>query len=95
MKMEVSVNTIDCEAKVLPDGHLMLPPEVAQRIKFTAGTWTIRRVIIFEEETKAPTNRLSRFCGKWKDDRDADDIIAEVMEGRQQNSRSESMDLFE
>ena len=86
-----TVNTIDCEAGILPDGHLLPPPEVVERMKFTADARTIRRVIIFEDhDSQSPPNRLSRFCGKWKDDRDADDIISEIMEGRQKNNSAVS-----
>ncbi|MCP5053287.1 MAG: hypothetical protein GY940_39345 [bacterium] len=86
------MKTIDCEVKVLPNGHLLLPPEVAERIKVKPDTSETRRIIIFDREAKS--NCLSRYCGKWQDDRDADDIIAEIMEGRRTNNRSDQMDVL-
>jgi hypothetical protein len=85
------MKAIQCEAKVLPDGHLILPGEIAEQIKPKRDTKTTRRIIILNEKTQ-PHN-LSRFCGKWQDDRDADEIIAEIMVDRNSNVRSDKINL--
>lgn len=85
------MKTINCEAELLPDGHLVLPPEVVKQIKLRANQRNKRRIIIIEEESRP--NRLSRFCGKWQDTRDADTIIAEIRADREKNCRSENIDL--
>lgn len=85
------MKAIQCEVKVLPDGHLLLPAEIAEQIKPKTDTKTTRRIIILNEKTQS--HRLSRFCGKWQDDRDADDIIAEIMVSRSNNVRSDKIDL--
>lgn len=41
---------------------------------------------ISEESMK---DNLSEFCGKWQDDRDADEIISEIYSDRAKNIRSE------
>lgn len=78
------MRTINCEARVMPDGHRVLPPEVAEKIKGKLDTIETRRIIIFEKNGK-PTS-LKRFCGAWKDDRDADDIIDDIMADRRKNN---------
>lgn len=90
---EVVMKTINCEARLLPDGHLLLPPEVAEKIKTKPNYDNKRRIIILNSDEKTGSNRLSRFCGKWKDDRDADEIIADIMAGRRSNVRSDKINL--
>jgi hypothetical protein len=46
--------TIECQAKVLPDGHLALPDEVASQI---SGEQQVALQISFEEES--PTTDIS------------------------------------
>jgi len=87
------MKTINCEAEVLPDGHLLLPPEVAVQIKIKPNSDNKRRIIILNDDEKTEPNRLSRFCGKWEDERDADEIIADIMEGRRSNIRSDKVDF--
>lgn len=40
-----------------------------------------------------PKKGLARFCGKWQDERDPDEIIAEIYADRQKNIRSEKVVL--
>jgi hypothetical protein len=72
--MEASVKAISCTAKLLPDGHLVLPSEIVRQLN--VKTRTTRRIIIFNE--KSSKKSLSQFCGKWQDERDADEIISEI-----------------
>lgn len=86
------MKTINCEAELLPDGHLVLPPEVVKQIKAKSNKRpTKRRIIIFTDEPRQ--HHLSRFCGKWQDDRNADEIIAEIRADRDKNLRSEKAGL--
>ncbi len=85
------MKTINCEAELLPDGHLVLPPDVAKQIKVRSNKSTKRRIIIFADEPRP--HSLSRFCGKWQDDRDADEIIAEIRSDREKNIRSDEIYL--
>jgi hypothetical protein len=83
------VRAISCTAKVMPDGRLALPPEVVKQLNVKRKK--TRRIIIFTD--KAPREDLSRFCGRWKDDRDADEIIREIYADRDKNCRSDRFEL--
>jgi hypothetical protein len=50
-----------------------------------------RRIIIFNE--KESQKSLSEFCGKWQDQRDADEIISEIYADREKNCRSDRFSL--
>jgi hypothetical protein len=76
----------------MPDGQLILPPEVIKQLGIK--TRTTKRIIIFNEKSPSKTQTdLSQFCGRWKDDRDADEIISEIYADRAQNRRSEKFNL--
>ena len=42
---------------------------------------------------KESQKSLSEFCGKWKDQRDADEIISEIYADREKNCRSDRFSL--
>jgi len=86
---EVSVKTISCTAELTPDGQLILPPEVVKELNVKSKA--IRRIIIFNE--KKSKKNLSEFCGKWQDQRDAEEIIAEIYAHREKNYRSDRFNL--
>jgi len=83
------MRTISCTAKVMPDGHLVLPPDVVKQLNVKRKT--TRRILIFND--KVQHGDLSRFCGRWKDDRDADEIIREIYADRDKNCRSDRFEL--
>lgn len=83
------MKTIDCTAKLTPEGQLILPPEIVKRLNLKKKT--TRRIIIFDE--KKSQKNLSEFCGKWKDERDADEIISEIYNDREKNDRSDRFNL--
>ena len=89
------MKTITCEASVLPNGQLLLllPPETAAQLKPKPNTSNKRRIIILNTDEKTTPNRLSQFCGKWRDERDADEIIADIMADRNTNNRSNNMSV--
>jgi hypothetical protein len=86
---EEIMNSISCTAELLPGGQLILPPNIIKRLHVTAKT--TRRIIILNAKPK--NKNLNQFCGKWKDDRDADEIISEIYANRQQNYRSDRFSL--
>jgi predicted aspartyl protease len=83
------VKTISCTAELTPDGQLILPPEVVKELNVKSKA--TRRIIIFNE--KKSKKSLSEFCGKWQDQRDADEIIAEIYAHREKNYRSDRFNL--
>jgi hypothetical protein len=83
------MKTINCTAKLLPDGYLLLPPDVLKKIKKKKNA--AHRIIILNTDT--PKKGLSRFCGRWKDDRDADEIVSEIFKDRIDNNRSDRINL--
>ncbi len=83
------MSTINCTAELLPNGHLVLPKSIVDLLGIK--TKTQRRIIILDENP--PKKTLSQFCGQWQDDRDADDMVAQMREERENNRRSESFSL--
>ena len=83
------MKTISCNAVLTPDGQLILPPEVAKQLNVKRKA-TRRIIILNDKESK---KSLSEFCGKWQDQRDADEIIAEIYTDREKNCRSDRFNL--
>jgi len=42
-----------------------------------------------EAEKEGQNDDLSQFCGKWQDDRDAEEIVSQIYADRAKNIRSE------
>ncbi len=82
------MKTISCIAELLPDGKMILPPDAFR--KMNMKPYSKVRIIIMGETRKGD---LNQFCGKWQDDRDADEIIAEIYSDRLKNIRSERIKL--
>lgn len=83
------MKTINCTAELTPEGRLILPPEVVKQLKIKSKT--ARRIIIFDE--KKSRKKLTDFCGKWQDQRDATEIISEIYADREKNYRSDRFSL--
>ena len=83
------MKAITCNAELTPDGQLILPPEVVKQLNVKRKAK--RRIIIFNE--KESKKSLSEFCGKWQDQRDADEIISEIYADREKNCRSDRFSL--
>jgi hypothetical protein len=86
---EAIVKSISCNAELTPDGQLILPPEVVKQLNVKSKA--TRRIIIFNN--KKSKKNLSEFCGKWQDQRDADEIVSEIYADREKNSRSDRFHL--
>lgn len=82
------MKTIKCLAEVLPNGQMVLPPDAVRQMNIKPHSKV--RIVIFGETRK---DDLNRFCGKWQDERDADEIIAEIYADRLANIRYESIEL--
>ncbi len=83
------MKTINCEADLMSNGHLVLPPDVVKiiinnKINFKS---TKKRIIILNDSTDS--NHLNKFCGKWMDDSDADEIVSDIRLNREKNNRSD------
>ena len=89
MFQEAGMKTISCNAVLTPDGHLILPPEVVKKLDVKRKA--TRRVIILDN--KESKKSLGEFCGKWQDQRDADEIIADIYTDREKNCRSDRFNL--
>lgn len=88
------MKTINCEAELQSDGHLVLPKEVVKQIRTKVNKFkSITKRIIILPGNNNSTNRLSRFCGKWQDDREADEILTDIRSDREKNNRSDNINL--
>ena len=83
------MDSIEYIAEVLPDGHLSLPSEISSRLNLK--TYTKVRISI-QKENDGRKN-LKRFCGKWQDNRDAEEIVGDILHNREKNQRSEAVCL--
>ncbi len=86
------MKAIDCEADLMPNGHLILPKDIVKKIMKNATNFKSikKRVIILNNSINH--NKLDEFCGKWMND-DADEIVNDIRLNREQNNRSESIIL--
>jgi len=76
-------------AEILPDGHLSIPEAISKKLNLKSHTKY--RISILPIDTKKKS--LGRFSGKWQDERDAEEIIKDVYQSRNKNTRSESIKL--
>lgn len=84
------MKVLSCNVEILPDGQLVLPPEIVRRLNLKKKN--THRIIIMNQKATSKKS-LSDFCGKWKDDRDADEIISEIYADRDKNLRSDRFSL--
>ncbi len=55
-----------------------------------------RRLSIFTisiQKENAAGKNLKRFCGKWQDGRDAEEIVGDILHNREKSQRSENVCL--
>ena len=84
------MKAIEYVTEISPDGHFSLPPEMLQTLNLKANSTV--RVLIFHKE-EAEKKGLARFCGKWQDERSADEIVAEIYASRRKNNRTDGVTL--
>jgi len=83
------MKTIQCTVEVFPDGCMILPEDIVRKMNIKMKSRL--RILILNEEK--PENNLNRFCGKWQDDKDAEDIISDIYKNRKNNFRSDRIEL--
>ena len=77
------MNNNEYIAKVLPNGHLSLPLTIVSRLNLKIHS-KIRILILSDTEKSG----LNRFCGQWQNERDAEDIVSEILTECHKNNRS-------
>ncbi|MCK5148673.1 hypothetical protein KAR48_18105 [bacterium] len=83
------MKTFEYIAEILPDGHLSIPKAVIKRFKLAPHSKLRISILPFENKKKS----LSRFTGKWQDDRETSTTVKEIYKLREENRRSERMKL--
>ncbi len=83
------METFEYIAEILPDGHLAIPEAIIKKLNLKSHS-KLRISILPIETTK---KGLTRFSGKWQDDRDADKIVKDIYKSRNKNTRSERIKL--
>ena len=82
------MNQNEYTARVMPDGQLSLPPILANQLNLKVNSEV--RILIIPDKKK---RGLSRFCGKWQDDRTTENLVEEIYSERENNNRSELQKL--
>ena len=83
------METIEYIAEVLPDGNLSVPDAIIKKLNLKSHSKLRISILPLETSKKG----MSRFCGKWQDDREAEKIIEDIYKSRNQNTRSERIKL--
>ena len=69
------------------DGIVSLPPEILNKLNIKKNK-TVKILLLYEEDYEI--RNLSRFCGKWQDEKNVHDFVKEIYEDRAKNIRSEN-----
>lgn len=77
------MKAIEYTTEIRPDGTFNLPPLLLRDLQLRDRV-QIRVLLLFEEPR---SRKLARFAGHWQDERSADQIVADIYAGREQNSR--------
>lgn len=83
------METFEYIAEILPDGHLSVPDAIIKSLNLKSHSKLRISILPIETEKK----NLTRFCGKWQDDRGANKIIEDIYKSRSKNNRSERIKL--
>jgi len=83
------LETFEYIAEILPDGHLSVPEAIIKKLNLKSHSRL--RISILPIETKK--KGLTRFSGKWQDDREANKIVEDIYKSRSNNTRSERIKL--
>lgn len=82
------MKAIEYVTTVSEDGRFSLPPDLLHELDLR-GDDKVRVLLLVEETKPADASPLSRFAGRWQDERDADEIIAEIYADRAKNIRTD------
>ena len=82
------MKAVEYTTNISENGVLLLPKEILQELNVMKNS-KIKVVLLYEDETAKKD--LTRFCGKWQDKRDANEIIKGIYADRDKNIRSEAV----
>lgn len=72
----------------------ILELSLEDQLKLTEIIFTnLKAALGYRPETEVQGDDLSQFCGKWLDDRDAEEIVSQIYTDRVKNVRSERVVL--
>jgi len=83
------LETFEYIAEILPDGHLSIPEAIINKLKLQSHS----KIRILLLPIEPPKKGLTRFCGKWQDDRETTEIVEGIYNSRSKNTRSERIKL--
>jgi hypothetical protein len=81
------MKAIEYVTTVSKDGRFSLPHDIMAQLDLTA-TNQVRILLLVPEKTTPPKTNLSQFTAVWEDDRNADEIVAEIYADRDRNIRT-------
>ena len=84
------MQAIEYITEMSPNGKFQIPLEFLKENHLDKNT-KVKILLLFEE--KKDKRNLNRFCGKWQDDRDVDELILEIYESRKGNIRSDRIKI--
>lgn len=83
------MESIEYIAEMLSDGHLSIPDTIIRKLNLKSHSQL--RISILALDT--PKKGLSRFKGKWQDDREAVTIVKSIYKSRDMNRRCNKIEL--
>lgn len=84
------MKALEYTTHISENGILPVPKEILRELSINKIS-KIKVLLLYEETL--PEKNLSRFFGKWKDDKNAHDIVKEIFDDRENNIRSERTEL--
>ncbi|NIA28442.1 MAG: hypothetical protein GWP06_00850 [Actinobacteria bacterium] len=79
---------IEYVTKMQADGDIVIPRRVIKELNLTT-----KEKLLISIKPEIKKKGLAWFCGKWKDNRDVEDIISDVYKSRRNNNRAEKISL--
>ena len=83
------METFEYIAEILPDGHLSVPEAIIKKLNLKSHSKLLISILPIETKKKG----LTRFSGKWQDDRESNKIVEDIYKSRSKNTRSERIKL--
>lgn len=82
------MKAVEYTTNISKNGVLLLPREILQELNVMKDS-KVKIVLLYDD--KSGKKDLTRFCGKWQDKRDANEIIKGIYTDRNKNIRSEAV----
>ena len=83
------MKSIEYITEILPDGHLPIPDSVIKKLNLRLNS----KICVSLHPVDTTRKGLAGFAGAWQDERDADEIVEQVLNSRRDNTRSESFEI--